>query len=70
MPDQSRDPLFGAARLKLSFVLKGLADSPGFRVVYFGTIKELGLTNTQVDTYINEHRADLEKHIADHKNKD
>lgn len=58
-----RDPLFGAAVLKLSFLLKGEADQPGFRVVYFGTLKELGLTNGQVDEYITAHRAELEEHI-------
>ena len=70
MPDQPRDPLFGAAVLKLSFVLKGMEDNPGFRVVYFGAIKELGLTNAQVEAYVAEHRAELETHIAASKTKD
>jgi len=63
MATADRDPLFGAAVLKLSFLLKGTADQPGFRVVYFGTLKELGLTNSQVDAYIEEHREALEEHI-------
>ena len=49
--------------LKLSFLMKGMADEPGFRVVYFGTLEDLGLTNSQVDAYIAEHRAELEAHI-------
>ena len=57
------DPLFGAAVLKLSFLLEGMADEPGFRVVYFGTLRDLGLTNSQVDAYIASHRDDLEAHI-------
>ena len=63
MVEKPGDPLFGAAVLKLSFILKGIEDQPGFRVVYFGTLKELGLTNSQVDAYIEQHRADLEEHI-------
>ena len=63
MSEPDRDPLFGAAVLKLSFLLKGQADQPGFRVVYFGTLKELGLTNSQVDAYIAEHRTELEQQI-------
>lgn len=67
MKDRSGDPLFGAAVLKLSFVLKGMADEPGFRVVYFGALKELGLTNRQVDAYIAKHRAELESLIKNKK---
>jgi hypothetical protein len=63
MDPTDRDPLFGAAVLKLSFLIKGIADQPGFRVVYFGTLKELGLTNGQVDAYIEAHRVELEEHI-------
>jgi hypothetical protein len=63
MNKSERDPLFGAAILKLSFMLKGKADEPGFRVVYHGTLKELGLVNSQVDAYIAQHREQLEAHI-------
>ncbi len=64
------DPLFGAAVLKLSFMMKDMVDDPGFRVVYFGTLKELGITNDKVNAYINEHRAELETHIKDAKKTD
>lgn len=63
MSPASADPLFGAAVLKLSFILKGKHDEPGFRVVYFGTLKELGLTDSQVTKYINANRERLEEHI-------
>jgi len=63
MSGHDRDPLYGAAILKLSFMLKGKADEPGFRVVYFGTLKDLGLTNNQVDAYIAAHRERLEAAI-------
>ncbi|MCP4599745.1 MAG: hypothetical protein GY847_04265 [Proteobacteria bacterium] len=70
MLQKSRDPLFGAAVLKLSFTLKGSIDQPGFRVVYFGTLKELGLNDSQVDAYIREHRSELEAHIQSEKKTD
>jgi hypothetical protein len=61
------DRLFGAAILKLSFLLRGKADEPGFRVVYFGTLRELGLVNAEVDAYIAAHRAELEARIAERR---
>jgi hypothetical protein len=63
MTIQKKDPIFGAAILKLSMMLKGLADEPGFRVVYFGSLKDLGLTDTEVNAYIDRHRPELEAHI-------
>lgn len=62
--DPPIDPVFGAAVLKLSFLMKGIADQPGFRVVYFGTIRDLGITDAEVNAYINEHRSALEEHIS------
>ena len=59
----SKDPLFSAAVLKLSTAQKGLADTPGFRVVYAGVIRELGVTDSQVEAYIAEHRDHLLAHI-------
>ncbi|MCU0664929.1 MAG: hypothetical protein MUC50_21720 [Myxococcota bacterium] len=61
---KERNPLFGAAVLKLSLQKKGLADQAGFRVVYFGTLKDLGVTDSEVDAYILAHRPQLEEHIA------
>ena len=57
------DPLFGAAVLRLSFELHGMTDDPGFRVVYRGTLKDLGLTDDAVREYIEAHREDLERQI-------
>ncbi len=68
MPDSgSTDPIFGAAVLKLSFIMKGIIDDPGFRVVYFGTLKELGITDSKVTAYIQTHRESLEAHIREGK---
>ena len=58
-----RDPLFGAAVLRLSFELRGATSDPGFRFVYRKTIADLGLTDDAVCAYIEAHRDDLERHI-------
>ena len=63
MTIQKTDPIFGAAILKLSMMLKGLANEPGFRIVYFGSLKDLGLTDNEVNEYIEMHRPELEAHI-------
>ena len=63
------EPIFGAAVLKLSFILNGMIDQPGFRVVYFGTLKELNLSDEHVTEYLNAHRAELEAHIKMGQNK-
>ena len=68
-PPREKDPLYGAAILKLSFILNGKVDDPGFRVVYYGTLKELGLTDAQVNAYIRAHRSDLEAQIKAQRNK-
>ena len=68
MTTKSEEPIFGAAVLKLSFILNGLIDQPGFRVVYFGTLKELDLTDHQVTAYINKHKTALEAHIKKGQN--
>lgn len=65
--DLTTNPLFGAAVLKLSLHKKGMADQPGFRVVYFGALKDLGVTDTEVDAYIANHKQELEEHIAAHR---
>jgi hypothetical protein len=58
-----RDPLFGAAVLRLSFELRGATDDPGFRFVYRKTLADLGLTDDTVRAYVEEHRDALERHI-------
>jgi hypothetical protein len=60
----SRDPLFGAAVLWLTFELRGASDDHGFRFVYRKTLADLGLTDDAVRSYIEEHRDALERHIG------
>lgn len=62
------DPLFGAAILKLSFLQrdnKRVQFSAGFKAVYLSTIKELELTDRQVDEFIAKYRNQLEAHILE-----
>jgi hypothetical protein len=56
-----KDKLYGAAVLKMSFRLRGDEDSPAFRVVYPGVLRDLGLEDTAVEHYINENREAVEK---------
>jgi len=53
------DPLDGVALLKLTFLLQGKQDDPGFRFVYRGVLRDLGLTDGQVDDHIGAHRERL-----------
>jgi hypothetical protein len=55
MPARDADPLDGAALLKLTFVLQGREQDPGFRFVYRGVLRDLGLTDGNVDQHIAAH---------------
>lgn len=59
MPKSDADPLDGAAILKLTFLLRGQQDHPNFRVVYRGVLRDLGLTDAQVDRHLELHRERL-----------
>lgn len=59
MPARDADPLDAAALLKLTFLLQGKQDHPNFRVVYRGVLKDLGLTDAQVERHLEQHRARL-----------
>lgn len=63
MNESSTNPLFGASVLKLSFQQKNMLDTPGFKFVYQGTLRELGVTDGQVDRYIRKHKPRLIEHI-------
>ena len=70
MSKESRDPLFGAAVLKLSMAQKGMIGEPGFRVVYAGTLRELGITDSEVDDYIDKNRSKLDAHLESRERKE
>ena len=63
MSTPDRDPLFGAAVLKLAMAKQGMSSAPGFRSIYAGTLRDLGVTDSEVEAYISEHRERLEAHI-------
>ena len=56
-----KEKLFGAAVLKLSFLLRGAEDSPAFRGIYPGVLRDLGVSDAEVDAFTAEHRAEVEK---------
>lgn len=60
-PKALKDKLWGAAVLKMSFLLRGDAQSPAFRGIFPGVLRDLELTEADVDRYIDAHRADVEK---------
>jgi hypothetical protein len=53
--------LFGAAVLKTSFKLRDALESPAFKGVYPGVLRDLGLDDAEVDRYIADHREAVEK---------
>ncbi|NBD12830.1 MULTISPECIES: hypothetical protein [Corallococcus] len=56
-----KDKLYGAAVLKMSFRLRGDEESPAFRFVYPGVLRDLQVDDAEVEKYINEHRDDVER---------
>lgn len=61
--NSSNDPLFSAAVFKLSMIKKGMGNEPGFRVVYAGTLRELGVQDKDVDIDISNNKEFLLSHI-------
>ena len=53
--------VFGAAVLKVSFLLREALDSPAFKVVYPGVLRDLGLQDAEVDAFIAANREAVEK---------
>ncbi len=56
-----KDKLYGAAVLKMSFRLRGDEESPAFRVVYPGVLRDLELQDTEVEQYIQANREAVER---------
>ena len=53
--------LFGAAVLKTSFRLRESLDSPAFKGIYPGVLRDLGLTDADVDAFVEANRDEVEK---------
>lgn len=60
-PKALKDKLFGAAVVKMSFRLRGNEETPAFKFMYPGVLRDLDLTDEQVEKYIAEHREAVEK---------
>ncbi len=60
-PKSLKDKLWGAAVLKMSFRLRDAEDSPAFKGIYPGVLRDLGLDDADVEKYIAEHRDAVEK---------
>jgi hypothetical protein len=56
-----KDKLYGAAVLKMSFRLRGDEESPAFKFVYPGVLRDLELEDTAVERYIQENRDAVER---------
>lgn len=56
-----KDKLYGAAVLKMSFRLRGDEESPAFKFVYPGVLRDLELEDTAVEKYIVENREAVER---------
>ena len=55
-PKSLKDKLWGAAVLKMSFRLRGAEESPAFKGVYPGVLRDLVLEDKDVEKYIVPHR--------------
>jgi hypothetical protein len=58
-----QEKLFSAAVVRLSFELQDRQYRQGFRVVYEGVLRDLGLEERDVDAYLETHRAEVEAAI-------
>ena len=60
-PKSLKDKLWGAAVLKMSFRLRDAEDSPAFKAIYPGVLRDLGVDDDAVEQYIVANRAEVEK---------
>ena len=60
---KAKDPLFGAAVLKLSFRLRGEENSAAYRFVYDGVLRDLKLTDAAVEEYLKNNIEKVRKAV-------
>ncbi len=63
-PKTKAERLFSAAVLRRSFELQDGKYRAGFRFVYEGVLRDLGLEEREVEEFLAEHRADVEAAIG------
>jgi hypothetical protein len=60
MAKTQEQKLFGAAVLKMSFALRDQLESPAFKGIYPGVLRDLGVEDKDVDAYIAANREAVE----------
>jgi len=63
-PKTREERLFSAAVLRRSFELQNTEYRAGFRFVYEGVLRDLGLEEAEVEAFLEAHREDVEKAIG------
>ena len=63
-PKTRAEKLFSAAVVRRSFELQEGRYQEGFRFVYEGVLRDLGLTEHDVDEYLAAHRAEVDEAIG------
>jgi len=58
------EKLFAAAVLRRSFQLRGEDGQQGFKFVYEGVLRDLGLAGDEVDEYLAAHRDEVDAAIG------
>ena len=59
-PRTREESLFSAAVLRRSMEQRGAADPDGYRFVYEGVLRDLGLADADVERYLREHGAEVD----------
>ena len=63
-PKTREEKLFSAAVLRRSFELQEPRYQEGFRFVYEGVLRDLGLEEREVDEFLAQHRDEVERAIG------
>jgi hypothetical protein len=63
-PKTKEEKLFSAAVLRRSFEVRGEEYAGGFQFVYEGVLRDLGLEDAEVVSYLREHLEAVEKAIG------
>ena len=63
-PKGLKDRLFGAAVLKMSFRLRGDEQSPAFKGIYPGVLRDLALLSHERNQLVQVGRANAHRHAA------
>ncbi len=63
-PKTREEKLFSAAVLRRSFELQEARYQDGFRFVYEGVLRDLGLEEREVEEFLAAHRDEVEKVIG------